>query len=219
MTHWQKLAIAAVAAIGLAGAAAQQSVAAPVTFQFKGTVTSVSAALSPPFNIGDTLSGSYTFESTTAPRGGSNATTAVFDALTSLTLTIGGYTASSNAAAEIQTGNRDDIAEFTDRYFVLSRASEGLSGPNVGSALLVAFGFRIDDSTGNVFASALDLPTTLDLSDFDATDFGLDFELDGEPVRVGGFLTRIGLPVPAPGMVALFGLATLLAGGLVRRRA
>lgn len=214
-----KLTIAAIAAIGFAGSAVQHSIAAPVTFHFAGEVDTVDANLSPPFNLGDKLTGSYTFESTTAPRAGSDSNTAVFDALTTFGFTLGSYSASSNSALEIQTGNQGG-GETTDRYAVVSRAADGLTGADVNGASLIFFGLRVDDGTGTVFSDALILPDALDLSDFDGRRFFMDFrQSDGDIVSVGGFLTRLGLPVPAPGMVALFGLAALLAGGLARRRA
>ena len=218
MIHWRKFAIAAAAfaAMGLADAAVQRSMAAPVVFNFTGAVDFVDPALAGTFALGDPFALSYTFESTTAATGGSNSTTAVFNALTALSFTVGSYAASSGAAAEIQTGTRDGFAELTDRYAVVSRASDGLTGPAVGGAALDGFILRLDDSTGTVFSDALVLPTAIDLADFDGDFFLLLFrQTSGAIVTVSGRLDR---DVPAPGTVALFAGATLVAGGWSRRR-
>jgi hypothetical protein len=215
MNHWKKLAIAAtaLAAAGAAVGTGQESLAAPITVNFTGTVASASAGVASALGAGDTLSGSYTFESTTAARAGSTSAFAVFDALTALSFTINAYAASSNGAPEIQTDNTPG----NDRYGLVSRASDGLTGPNVNGLALTAFGFRLDDSTGTVFSDALLLPTSLSLADFDSTGFFIFF--DGFNQLVSGTITGITFTgVPEPAVLALFGAAALGAGLLARRR-
>src|SRR5437762_4516413 len=51
--------------IGVVPAAVEEAHATLITFNFQGTVSSVDASLSTRFNTTQTLSGSYTFESTT----------------------------------------------------------------------------------------------------------------------------------------------------------
>lgn len=184
------------------------ALAGPITYKFTGTVDSVDAGLAGTFSVGQALTGSYTFESTTPARAGSNSTFAVFDALTALSFSIGGYSASSAGASEIQVDN-DPGAPDHDRYGVVSRASDGLTGPAVGGNALNFFGFRLDDSTNAVFSDALILPTSLSLSSFDSTPpsrrFFVFFGPITSPQVVSGTITGLAA-VPEPGSLAL-GLA------------
>lgn len=68
--------------------------ATPITYNFEGRVDVVPIALgSPtPFNVGDTITGSFTYESSTAPFAG-NANQRVFHALTSVNFSVGTYSA------------------------------------------------------------------------------------------------------------------------------
>jgi hypothetical protein len=191
--------------------------ATSITYNFTGTVDAVDPALASEFAIGDTLTGSYTFESTTAARAGSNSNSAVFDALTSLQFQIGSYFASSLASPEIQVDN-DPGAGFHDRYGVLSRASEGLTGPSVGGAALDAFSFRLDDATDTVFSDALILPTSLALPSFTSTAFFLFFVDDERRLSiVSGSLNTLD-QTPLPAALPLFASALAAIGAIGWRR-
>jgi hypothetical protein len=199
----------------LVGGAATAS-GATITFAVSGTVDFVHGDLTGEFAVGDILNLTYTFESTTAPRTGSTEFQAVFDALTALSLDVDGYLASSLAALEIQVD--DDVpGPDGDRYAVVSRATDGLTGPPVNGFDLELFGFRLDDSTETVFSTALDLPTALDLNDFDSTAFFLFFE-DGR--TVSGLITSVETvqAVPEPPHTLLLGLAVLASTVVVRQR-
>jgi hypothetical protein len=209
--------IAAGIALSIAGVVSAS--ATSITYNFAGTVTSVDPALASGFAVGGTLTGSYTFESTTSANGGSNSTFAVFDALTALQFQIGSYFASSLGQPEIQVDN-DPGGGFHDRYAVLSRASQGLTGPSVGGASLDAFSFRLDDSTDTVFSNALTLPTSLALSSFTSTAFFLFFVDDERRLSiVSGNLTALD-QTPLPAALPLFASALAAMGvlGLRRRR-
>ncbi|MBX9625071.1 MAG: PEP-CTERM sorting domain-containing protein [Gemmataceae bacterium] len=216
------LSLAALLLAGTAGPAR----GAFITFQFTGTVDFVDEALSGTFAVGDKLTGSYTFDSTTAARAGSNANFAVFDALTALNFSVSGYSAASAGAPEIQVDN-DPPAPDVDRYAVVSRASDGLTGPPVNDLELNFFGFRLDDSTNTVFSDARILPTTLDLSDFDNRRFFIFFEDGGDngteaTYVVSGTIDSLRQPAatPEPASLALVGVgAAGLAVRRLRRRA
>ncbi len=201
--------LAVLVAMAAAGASTTAR-AGLITFSFAGTVDSVDPTLGGTFLVGQTLTGTYTFESTTVARAGSNSTFAVFDALTNLDFTLGSYSASSSGAPEIQVDN-DPPLPNVDRYAVVSRASDGLTGPAVAGQSLNFFGFRLDDSTNTVFTDALVLPTSLNLSDFDNRQFFIFF--GDSPAIVSGTITSVSA-VPEPSSLTLAGLGGLFGLGL-----
>jgi len=214
--------ILSTAAAALTVFAAPGARALEITYDFAGDVTSVSASL--PSLAGATgFAGSYTFESTVAPTGGSDSDFAVFDAVTAFEVSlIGASWAASRgpgpALPEIQVD--DAPSAPNDRYGVLARASEGLVGPDADGQSLVFSSFRLDDSTNAVFADALILPLAIDLADFDSSAFFLGFSLDG---TVSGELTSLRArppsAVPLPAALPLLAMGIGAFGVLRRRRA
>jgi hypothetical protein len=194
-------------AIALLGTSVGSLRADPVTIHFTGTVDSVPASVSSYISNGDTLSGSYAFDSATAANSGSTSTFAVFDALTSFSFALDSFSGSSSAAAEIQVDNNPPSPN-DDRYGLLSRVSDGLVmnyPPGYSGATVTDFSFRLDDSTDAVFSDALNLPTEISLSTFDSSQFFL-FLNDGTLVH--GVMTSVS-SVPEPSTALLLGLAFL----------
>lgn len=200
----------------LAGALLMVATAAnavPITFNVTGTVDTVTANLAGAgVNLGDVFNLSYTFESTTTARAGSDSSFAVFDALSALSFSVGSASGLSAAAPEIQVDNAPGAPN--DRYAVLSRASEGLTGPALNSLALVGGGFRLDDLTNTVFADALLLPSALSLASFSTGGFFLFYEQEG---FIGGSITSVATSVPEPGTLALFALS-IIGLAVTRRR-
>ena len=116
--------------------------AATVSFNFTGVVGTGFGDI----NSGDLLTGSFSYDTSTAARAGSNSNFAVFDALTSLSVTAGSYSASLSSALpvpEIQVDN-DPGGTDHDRFGIVSRASDGLTGPDNSGLSLNAFLLRLD---------------------------------------------------------------------------
>jgi hypothetical protein len=189
-----------------------------VTVHFAGTIDLVDAGLSSKFSTGQGITGSFTYDSATAPRAGSTATQGVFDALDSVQFSSGTYSASSLGAPEIQLDN--DLPGFNDRFGLVSRQSEGLTGSKVGGRDLTAFAIRLDDTTNTALTSSLSLPTSIDLDDYTSSRFFLFFG-DTNPRLVSGtFSVLQSDAVPEPASVIIWGIALVGSGAYaaLRRR-
>lgn len=207
------------AALAIVILTAASSSAAQITFAFTGTVSTVGSGLGY-FQSGDVIVGTYTFESTTAPRAGGTVDSNVWDALIALTVSVSRsgsdiYSVSTTGAPEIQIEN-DLGFPFFDRYFLLARASDGLASATViPDATLVSFGMLLTDSSETVFTDALTLPPTLSLASFDGRGFGLDFEVPAtggtgvEASAINGQITSLRIvnaaEVPEPTTLLLLG--------------
>jgi len=194
--------------------------AATITYYFSGTVDAVGTSLGSTIFVGEALTGSYTFDPSIAGTGTNES--AVYDALTSFSLSIGSYSGSSAASEEIQVDS-GSFGASDDRYAVVSRVSQGLSPLIVNGSQLGFFTFRLDDTTDSQFtAGALTLPTSLSLPSFNSNGFFLDFGDFSTPFVVSGTLNYLSetapSAVPEPTSLLLLGTGVFGIGLAAWRR-
>lgn len=200
--------------------------AALITHDFTAEVTNVSGGL-PQFDTTQTITGSFTYESTTPPRVPGSpdpSEQSTFDALTNFEFSIDGFSASSSASAELQL---DDFGA-ADRFALVSRASDGLTGPDANGNALLGFILRIDYFVDSIDDASV-LPATIPfdpaivLSTLVLVDFAngqqvvgqlTSFELQQAPPAPG-------TEVPEPSSLAIFFVVATVTGGagFARRRA
>lgn len=195
--------------------------AAPITFDFTGSVTQTTFAPNDPFAgaiaFGTAFSGSYTFESAATdnipfPSNGSYTT---FGAPYLFTVTIGAFTFSTSDVLNVSTGDGP-----TDQYSVLACAG----GPFCFGSSASLF---LEDLDGAVFAGdALPFPAP-PLSAFEVALFTFRGFVDGNQVEILGQLDSlvcsagcdpVGGPIPEPGSLILVGSALILGASRLRRR-
>lgn len=192
--------------------------AAPVTFSFSGTVIQINFSNGTPteFAIGDTFSGTYTFDSTTPDSNTSPNLGDYYTPLTPLSATVGSYSASANSGAILI---RDNVP-VEDYYFLQTNS---LTGPTVLGLPVTFFGLELHDSTGTVYNndSLLLLPPDLQDYDSNALYFLFDDPGSGNSGTVHATLDSFvlgALLVPEPSCFAMFGIGAGVMALVVTRR-
>jgi len=217
----KKLASGLAVAAWLGAGWAAPCVAAPITFDFTGSVTQATFDPNDPFagaiSFGTAFSGSYTFESTATDNipFPSNGSYTSFGAPYLFTVTIGAFTFSTSDVLNVSTGDGP-----TDQYSVLACAG----GPFCFGSSASLF---LEDLDGAVFAGdALPFPAP-PLSAFEVALFTFRGFVDGNQVEILGQLDSlacsagcgpVGEPVAEPGTLILVGSTVLGALRLRRRR-
>jgi hypothetical protein len=183
--------------------------AIPVTHTYTEVVTEVDPVLSGTFGIGDIMTITYTFESTTADTNPHPQAGFYPDAITSYTVQVGTYTAS---AASGNIFIHDDFAG--DSY---EAATLGLSGPLVNDRPVASAFVNLRDPGGPGPITDDALP----IAQYNPDDFAFSFLslnfFSGEGDDVVSVFAVIPRALPEPHSIAL--LAIVLAGvGIGRRR-
>ncbi len=189
------------------------SSAAMVTVGFTGQITTIDAALSTgPFSVGQTVSGSYTYENDPAlnPDFNASATVGQFAATPSATLQVGGDNlAMSPGIGLVLFDGTPGVS--TDGW----SPSFSLTGPAIGSFNATAFDVFLRDTDSTVFASD-DLPLQPPaLSEFEITSLIIFYEFGSNQARItASVLTHQVIPSP----VTAWLLAPAIVGWLASRR-
>lgn len=187
--------------------------AATLTVSWTGHVTSVDSALSSTFTVGDAASGTFQIETTT-PDSDSASNHGEYDALRNMSITLSGVTATS----AVPTLGGLSIFDSPPGTFVdgLEQDAGPWVGADIGSLhFLSANGLNLEDQQSTAFTTDA-IPTSLDLSQFEIRNFGLNY-LDGELLlQARAFADSITFTVPEPRSLILLALGAL---ALLRRRA
>lgn len=196
------------------GVSGMPATAAPVTFQFSGQLTSVigGGLTAAGFSAGQSFVGSYTFESTSS-KVPSTPGIGIYQALTSLTATVGSYTVTLvpgmlNGSITIYNNYVSSLYGTRDLYSVGAQVSGGVVNG------LSPFGFGLDfiDPSHTAFDSEALPSSPPNLSSFASKTAGFYFQ--GGSSLQGEIHSLSAVPVPAAvllfgtGLTALIGLGT-----------
>jgi hypothetical protein len=162
---------------------AADSNADPVSYKFEGKVISVDKSLVSYFHRNQTITGVYTFESTTAATATGNPNIVSYPALLNANLVAGKYTATFNpnpssegisCCEQIIVGD-NVIGAFGAYVGDLYQVLVPLLGPSINGIPPDFISIDLGDTTGATFTS-LSLPiTAIPLSNFDNNSFQLTF--------------------------------------------
>ena len=201
------------------------AVAAPFTIGFTGVVTVlenplfVSALNSVGVSVGETITGSYTLESTTPDLyPGQDLLGSYEFAVLDVAVTIGDYELTYDPTASQEGGNLVNITNSyvggpgSDVYFV---SAPVFDAPEVGVPPLF-FALLLADNEKEAFSTDAITLVPTDLPQFEDNFFILDDATAGSELLIIGTFTSIFL-VPEPSSVLLLG-AGLAALGWIKRR-
>ena len=192
------------------GLAANQAAAGLVTFNFTGAVGDVNKALFPALNSGQTLMGSFSYNTDLATdSNGSGNIGRYNDAVISVSLNLGSFAWTLGSESPSNNNFVRIVNSSTDTFDVRTP----LTGSLVGSYEPLYFRVTLKDPSGSVFGDD-SLPTTApSLSSFASDRFRIVFENGNGVARVRGNLTSL-TAVPLPPAVILFGAGLIALVGL-----
>lgn len=136
--------------------------ALPITFSFTSTVAEVDPPLSGVGIVGDTLRGTFTFDSAalSEPSDAPGMRAIYPEAGSTLTLTVGDYTARATGFyITILNDWTADGAFLGDRFIVATTAESQIDAPTVGEYAFGTFALEVIDPTGTMLDSVA-IPTS-----------------------------------------------------------
>jgi len=194
-----------------------------ITFSFEGSIKSMSDSLNSYFEIGQTMSGSYTFDSNTPDTHTSSEYGNYHESIIDLEVTVGDKTytdipGSSGGDNIIQVKDQTDTYPkdpSEDRYWV----NMVVDGPNLGSFGFIQpdyFRLCMEDPTAEAFINT-NLPLTPpDKDDFNYNNMWLVFTEYGNSRHITAELTSLSA-VPIPSAVWLLGSGLIGIVGIRRK--
>jgi hypothetical protein len=189
--------------------AVQESQAALITYNFEGNVGDVSGSTNP-FTIGQTVSGSFTYDPSTAPSFLDPVNANYSGAVTNLSLILGSYFV-AGMTGDSGVYNNNDV--FGDGFWIRSPTT----GVPINGMSPTDFNLLLQDFSGAALESTA-LGSLPPASAFGIKTFSLRFANNSVPgqVSVIGDLTSV-TPVPLPGTVVLFPTGLTLLATVFRR--
>lgn len=174
-------------------------------FDYTGTVTSVPAALTGAFNVGDVISGTYVLDSSTPGFPGTPGSALL--AVSEFSLEINGFGVSALGRGDVTFS---EGADGVDRYWMAAVST----GPSVAGFSPALHAFQLEDTDGSALSPSTVVSfDPIEPSEFDNPLITLDF-VQGTTafVRLEGRLETVTAVqmVPEPSGMALF----MVMGGL-----
>lgn len=189
--------------------AVQESQAALITYNFEGSVGGVSGSTNP-FTIGQTVSGSFTYDTSTAPSFLDPVNANYSGAVTNLSLTLGSYVI-AGTTGDSGVYNNNDV--FGDGFWIRSPTT----GVPISGMSPTDFDLLLQDFSGAALDSTA-LGPLPPASAFGIKTFGLQFANNSYPgqIHVTGDITSV-TPIPLPGTAVLFPTGLTLIATAFRR--
>lgn len=191
------------ALIGIACLWPGVSFAIPITFNFTGQISNVDADIASGFTVGGTISGSYTFESTTPADG--NIVIPYYNlfsnAITSFAINASGFNA-TGAGGQISVADNQAIAQggqYQDKYSAFFAAA-GATAPDINGYWFVGANLHAFTDFGPISAAitGTDLPLVPPaLADFDTSIIQIHYRTQARQQNVLASLTSLTLAPPS----------------------
>ena len=205
--------------------------AAPVTLEFTGGFTSYSTipttayseTLASEFTSGDTITVSYTYESTQLPSDPDQFDNTFYN-ISNISIDYGAYSASSNRTSSASIRVQNNAVSY-DRYSLVTHIGYGLDGdilslgeePDVFT--IDNFNLNLIDSSKSVLSSSL-LPTPFpDVNAFDSKYMSIRLKDTNNDFHFLRWSVDSVTTVPVPAALWLFGSGLLGLIGVARRKA